>query len=119
MTTLSERLYANQTRSPEQVAVYLQDSRRPDFAITYRQLLRGGYAFARTYLREGLTPGEVIILILQHGEDLIYSFWGAILIGAVAFHYAVPDREVIPGEVSLRPCCSHLDYQTCGDRDLS
>lgn len=82
MTTLSERLYANQTRSPEQVAVYLQDSRRPDFAITYRQLLRGGYAFARTYLREGLTPGEVIILILQHGEDLIYSFWGAILIGA-------------------------------------
>ncbi len=32
---------------------------------------------------EGLRPGEVVILILQHGEDLIYSFWGAILYGAI------------------------------------
>jgi len=83
MTTLSERLYAIQTRSPEQVAIYLQDARRPDLAITYHQLIRGGYAFSRTYLRERIMPGEVIILILQHGDDLIYSFWGAVLIGAI------------------------------------
>ena len=83
MTTISELLYAHLIQSPERVAVYLQDSRRSDLPITYRQLLRGGYSYARTYLREGLMPGEVIILILQHGEDLIYSFWGAILAGAI------------------------------------
>jgi len=33
--------------------------------------------------REGIQPGEVVILILQHGEDLIYSFWGAVLHGAI------------------------------------
>jgi acyl-CoA synthetase (AMP-forming)/AMP-acid ligase II len=33
--------------------------------------------------RAGIQPGEVTILILQHGEDLIYSFWGAILHGAI------------------------------------
>jgi fatty-acyl-CoA synthase len=36
-----------------------------------------------TYAREGIKPGEVVILILQHGEDLVYSFWGAILHGAI------------------------------------
>jgi acyl-CoA synthetase (AMP-forming)/AMP-acid ligase II len=83
MTTFTERLHTHQVHSPERVAIYLQDSRRPDQPITYHQLLRGANAYARTYLREGLKPGEVIILILQHGEDLIYSFWGAILHGAI------------------------------------
>jgi acyl-CoA synthetase (AMP-forming)/AMP-acid ligase II len=31
----------------------------------------------------GLEPGEVIILILDHGEDLIAAFFGAILHGAI------------------------------------
>jgi len=83
MTTLAERLYAIQIKSPERIAVYLQDSRKPDHPITYRQLLRGGYVYARTFLRKEIMPGEVIILILQHSEDLIYSFWGAILMGAI------------------------------------
>ncbi|MCI0556288.1 MAG: AMP-binding protein, partial [Anaerolineae bacterium] len=29
-------------------------------------------------------PGEVVVLILQHGEDLVYAFWGAILHGAIS-----------------------------------
>jgi fatty-acyl-CoA synthase len=83
MTTLSTRLHDHLLKSPEQVAVYLQDSHRPDAPITYRQLFQGGYVYARTYLREGLLPGDVIILILEHGEDLIFSYWGAILTGAI------------------------------------
>ncbi len=51
--------------------------------VTLDQLLRGSQAFARTYAREGIQPGEVIVLILQHGEDLLYAFWGAILHGAI------------------------------------
>ncbi len=83
MTTFPERLYTLQSRAPEQVAIYFQDAHRPDVPIPYRQLLRGANAFARAYLRAELKPGEVIILILQHGEELIYSFWGAILHGAI------------------------------------
>ena len=37
----------------------------------------------RTLEREAIAPGEVVVLILQHGEDLVYSFWGAILHGAI------------------------------------
>ena len=83
MTTFSEQLKALHSRIPEQVAVTLQFSGREDVALTYEQLLCGAGAYARTMELEGIQPGEVVILILQHGEDLVYSFWGAILHGAI------------------------------------
>lgn len=83
MTTFSERLQSHLSRTPERVAVYLQHSGQPDLPIAYRRLLRGANAYARTFAREKIQPGEVVILILQHGEDLVYSFWGAVLHGAV------------------------------------
>lgn len=83
MTTFPERLKALHSRTSERVAIYLQFSGRDDLPITYDQLLRGAGAYARVLEREGIQPGEVVILILSHGEDLIYSFWGAVLHGAI------------------------------------
>lgn len=83
MTTFPERLKALHSTAPERVAVHLQFPGREDLALTCDQLLRGASAYARTLEREGIHPGDVVILILQHGEDLIYSFWGAILHGAI------------------------------------
>src|SRR5215207_9351855 len=82
-TTFPEQLKALHSRTPGQVAVYLQFSGREDLSLTYEQLLRGASAHARTLEQEGVQPGEVTVLILQHGEDLVYSFWGAILQGAI------------------------------------
>ncbi len=45
--------------------------------------MRASSSFAETLEKEGIQPGEVVVLILQHGEDLVYSFWGAILQGAI------------------------------------
>jgi fatty-acyl-CoA synthase len=83
MTTFSERLKALHTRMPDRTAITLQFSGRDDLPITYDQLLRASSSFAETLEREGIRPGEVVVLILQHGEDLVYSFWGAILQGAI------------------------------------
>lgn len=83
MTTFPERLTALHSRISERVAVYLQFSGRDDVPITYDRLLRGAHAYARALEREGIRPGEVVVLILQHGEDLVYSFWGAILHGVI------------------------------------
>lgn len=83
MTTFPEQLKGLHSRSPERVAMHLQISSREDLPLTYDQLLRGASAYARTFEREGIQPGEVTILILQHGEDLLCSFWGAILHGAI------------------------------------
>jgi acyl-CoA synthetase (AMP-forming)/AMP-acid ligase II len=45
--------------------------------------MRGSASFARTLERKGIEPGEVVVLILQHSEELVYSFWGSILHGAI------------------------------------
>ncbi|MBN2117079.1 MAG: AMP-binding protein [Anaerolineales bacterium] len=82
-TTFAEQLKALHSGTPERAAVILQFSAREDLSLTYRQLLAGAGAYARTLEREGIRPGEVVVLILQHGEDLVYSFWGAILQGAI------------------------------------
>lgn len=83
MTIFPERLRALHSRGPQRVAIYLQFAGREDLPLTYDQLLSGASSFARTLAREGIQPGEVVVLILQHGEDLVYSFWGAILHGAI------------------------------------
>jgi fatty-acyl-CoA synthase len=83
MTIVPERLRALYQRTPDRVAVCLQFAGRDDVPVTYDQLLRGASAFARTLSREGIRPGEVVLLILQHSEELLYSFWGAILHGAI------------------------------------
>jgi fatty-acyl-CoA synthase len=83
MNILPERLKALHSQTPERVAVYLQFSGREDIPLTYDQLLRGADAFARTLAREGIQPGEVVVLILQHAQELLYAFWGSILHGAI------------------------------------
>jgi acyl-CoA synthetase (AMP-forming)/AMP-acid ligase II len=83
MTILPERIKWLSARTPERVAVYLQFADREDLPLTYKQLLRGSAAFARTLARERIKPGEVVVLILQHSEELVYAFWGATLHGAI------------------------------------
>src|SRR4030066_366973 len=45
-------------------------------------LIHGATAYTVALKEAGIKPGGVVILILQHGEDLIYSFFGAILNGS-------------------------------------
>jgi fatty-acyl-CoA synthase len=68
---------------PDQVCLNLLHSHHDDRAVTYRALLREAAGYAHAYDQAGIQPGEVVILILQHGMDLIASFWGAILHGAI------------------------------------
>jgi len=83
MTTFSERLKSLHAPTPNRVAVTLQFSNTDDFPITVDQLLQGASSYARALSNARIRPGEVVVLILQHGEDLVYAFWGVILHGAI------------------------------------
>ncbi len=83
MTTFSDILYTHYQTHPDQTAIIMQYAGQPDRPVSYRELLSGANGFASTYARRGIQPGEVVILILQHGEDLIHAFYGAILHGAI------------------------------------
>jgi acyl-CoA synthetase (AMP-forming)/AMP-acid ligase II len=68
---------------PDQTAIILHAGGAPDQIISYRDLLDGSAAYAHAYSSHGLQPGDVVVLILQPGRDLINAFWGAILYGAI------------------------------------
>lgn len=81
--TTSERLQSHLHQTPERVAATLQFANLPDLPISYSQLLRGAQGFSASLKKEGVAPGEVVLLILRHGEELIYSYFGAIIHGAI------------------------------------
>jgi fatty-acyl-CoA synthase len=81
--TLTARLLHNYMAAPDRTAITLLQPRQPDQPLSYRQLVQGAAGYARAYQAAGVRPGEVVVLILQHGEALVYAFWGALLAGAV------------------------------------
>ena len=83
MSTLAEILLSHFQQHPEQIAIHLQNAGRDDIPISYGDLIERAGAYADLYASRGLHPGDVIVLILEHGEPLIYSFYGAILHGAI------------------------------------
>lgn len=83
MTTFTERLLSLHVQDPAKTALILQRAGRPDLTISYGRLVQEAAAYERALSSEGTQPGEVVVLILQHGEDLVYAYWGAVLHGAV------------------------------------
>ncbi|MBV6397090.1 MAG: 2-succinylbenzoate--CoA ligase [Anaerolineales bacterium] len=83
MTTFVDTLKTFYETEPDRPSVTLQHPGQPDFTITYRELIERANDYAAAYARAGIKPGDVVILILQHGRDLVYSFWGAVLHGAI------------------------------------
>lgn len=83
MPTFTHILQRSWQECPEKTALTVLLAGKPDQPITYRQLLTGAAAWQRTFAREGIQPGEVVILIMQHSVELMFAYWGTILHGAI------------------------------------
>jgi fatty-acyl-CoA synthase len=83
MKTFTRNLLEIYEADPDSIAVTLLSNLEPDKPITYSGLIHGAAAYTVALKEAGIKPGEVVILILQHGEDLVYSFFGAILNGSI------------------------------------
>ena len=83
MPTLAHLVHQIYQKNPGKISIVLQHSGQDDVSISYHDLVTGSARYTRAYARAGIQPGEVVVLILQHGADLIYAFWGAILYGAI------------------------------------
>jgi fatty-acyl-CoA synthase len=81
--TVSNRFKQLYLEAYDQAAIHLLYNRLPDQVVTFGDLIRGAAGYASALDQAGIQPGEVVILILQHGEALVHSFFGAILHGAV------------------------------------
>lgn len=83
MNTLAIQLRQLWQRNPNKTILYLLYNNQPDQAYTYTDLLAGSASYARILQAKAIQPGEVVVLILQHGAPLVFAFWGAILHGAI------------------------------------
>ncbi len=83
MPTFSETLKRHFESHPGQVAIHLLLAGIPDQPLTYGELLRGAAGYACTLEKNGVQPGEVVVLIFQHSLELIYAYFGCILRGAI------------------------------------
>jgi fatty-acyl-CoA synthase len=81
--TLTGRLQQLYEQAPERTAIYMLFARQPDQPVTTRELLHGAAGYAQALDAAGIQAGEVVILILQHGETLLQAFLGAILHGSI------------------------------------
>ena len=83
MSTLVAALRDHWETRPDQPAIHLLRAKRPDVGLRYRDLIAAAAGVAARLAEAGIARGDVIAVILQHGEPLVAAFWGAILHGAV------------------------------------
>lgn len=83
MLNIAKKLLKLYETTPHALAVRLLFNQEPDKEITYHQLIHGSTGYSQAYQNAGIKHGEVVILIHQHGENLIYAFFGAILHGSI------------------------------------
>lgn len=83
MTTFSHLLLQNYQQNSAKTALIIQHAGRDDLKLTREDILDGAAGYAHLLEQAGIQPGEVVILILQHGVEHVYAYFGAILHGAI------------------------------------
>lgn len=77
------RLAENVRKEPEKQILHFLKPGIDDLHMTYQDLWEGAKKYSQVLEESGIKPGEVVILILQQGIDLVYAYFGAILNGSI------------------------------------
>ncbi len=83
MQTFHHILKSHYDNRPDEVAIYLQHAGEEDRPITVRQMLISAVSAQHMLEASGVKPGEVVLLIFQHGLNLINTYFGTILHGVI------------------------------------
>lgn len=67
---------------PDRIAIHLIGA-DGDEALSFHDLLHRSGGYARAFEHAGIQRGEVVVIILEHGADLLQAFIGGILMGAI------------------------------------
>ena len=96
MKTFTESLLNSLKEFPEQEIIHLIKAGIPDQHITYSQLVKSATNYTYELIAKDIKPGDVVILVLQHGLDLIYAYFGCILHGAIPSIMPFLTEKLIP-----------------------
>src|SRR5450432_45153 len=51
--------------------------------VSIREFFDGAGRYADALREVGVAPRDLVILVMDHGEALLYAFWGAMMLGAI------------------------------------
>jgi len=83
MQTFHHILKSHYENRPDEVAIYLQHAGEEDKPITVREMITRAVSAQHMLESHRIKPGEVVLLIFQHGQNLIQTYFGTILHGAI------------------------------------
>lgn len=96
MRTFTESLLQSFNDCPEKHIIHLIKSGFPDQPISYAELIKGSAYYTNELVRREIKSGDVVILVLQHGIDLIFAYFGCILHGAIPSIMPFLTEKLIP-----------------------
>lgn len=102
-------------REPNRLFARVIVSGQPDRRCTYFELIGAASKFASHYQARGVQRGDVVVINLPHGEELLFAFVGAMLAGAVPSVFAHPSPKTHP--THYRETLTQL-LKTCQTRHL-
>ncbi len=83
VTTFSQVFLQSHQRNRAKTALVIQHAGQADLELSSEDILHGAAGYARLLEQSGVQPGEVVVLILQHGVEHVYAYFGSILHGAI------------------------------------
>src|SRR5436853_7706448 len=91
---LIENIASIAQSEPERMFTTLVFREQPPLEIAYGGLLTHAGQYAALYEEKGLPRDSVVVIILNHGPEILYAFVGALLYGAVPSIFAQPSVKI-------------------------
>jgi len=100
--TLTAALRALVAARPDATALVVVDRRGNERASKLGDLWRRAQAYQAHFTERGLAPGDVVVLVLPTGTDLIEAYFGAVLAGGIPALLSTPQRRIADPDVFAR-----------------
>jgi acyl carrier protein len=89
--TLTEALEYHVEKQPDRLTVFLYEEQK-EIPITYRVLYDGALNYAARLAEAGLTPGQMVAIMLPTSKEYLFAFYGTLLAGGVPVPLYPPAR---------------------------
>ena len=100
IVSIVQRFAAENT---ERAFLILEREGRPTRELTYGALVRRAESYAASFRRLGLSPGELVVVMLVSEPDLAPAFLGAMVAGLIPSVFAPATSRQIPEVFLAQP----------------
>jgi len=91
----TQQLLQHANDAPDKEIIYIRVDQKYH-AIRYRDLIQGAARYQHYLAEHGIGKGDVVIIILQHGIELIYAYFGCVLNGSIPSIMPYLTEKLIP-----------------------